>query len=455
MAIDVFNPASNEKIGEVKEFTEDEVGSTIERLQDGFSEWSKRRPASRGMVLYKAAEIIRTDQNRLASILTSEQGKPYFEARNEIQGVAAVLEFYASIAGTICGHTTPKSDYGYAFTNKYPMGVCGAIIPWNMPALIMAWKIGPAIVSGNTVIVKPAETTPLTNIEIAKALYSAGLPEDVLAIATGSGNITGVAIARNRNIRHLSFTGSVETGERISKMVDAGKIRLTLELGGSDPMIVCDDADIDKAVAGAVAGRFYNCGQICTAVKRLFVADKVADAFIDRLKTATEQLRIGDGAVEGTNLGPLNNIKGLNNIDRIVKDSICSAKVITGAKKLNSPGNFYAPTLITDIEPDSRLLTEEVFGPVLPIVRFENLDEAIGMANSTRFGLGASIWTNDIRNASKAIDEIRSGILWVNRHSRIPPEVPFGGDKNSGIGRENGLNALEQYLIEKTIIIAP
>jgi len=455
MAIDVFNPASNEKIGEVKEFTEDEVGSTIERLQDGFSEWSKRKPASRGMVLYKAAEIIRADQNRLASILTSEQGKPYFEARTEIQGVAAVLEFYASIAGTIYGHTMPKSDYGYAFTNKSPLGVCGAIIPWNMPALIMAWKVGPAIASGNTIIVKPAETTPLIDMEIAKALYYAGLPEDVLAVATGSGSVTGAAIARNRNIRHLSFTGSVDTGEKISKMVDAGKIRLTLELGGSDPMIVCDDADIDKAVAGAVTGRFYNCGQICTAVKRLFVAEKVADAFIDRLKTATEQLRIGDGAVEGTNIGPLNNIKGLNNINGIVEDSICSAKVITGAKKLSGPGNFYAPTLITDLEPDSRLLTEEVFGPVLPIVRFENLEEAIGMANSTRFGLGASIWTNDIKNASKAIDEIRSGILWVNRHSRIPPEVPFGGDKNSGIGRENGLNALEQYLIEKTVIIAP
>jgi len=455
MTIDVFNPANNEKIGEVKEFTEDEVGSTIERLQNGFSEWSKRKPSSRGMVLYKAAEIIRADQDRLAMILTSEQGKPYFEARNEIQGVAAVFEFYASIAGTICGHTTPKSDYGYAFTSKFPIGVCGAIIPWNVPALIMAWKVGPAIASGNTIIVKPAETTPFTNMGIAEALYSAGLPEDVLALVTGSGSITGAAIAKNRNIRHLSFTGSVDTGERISKMIDPGKVRLTLELGGSDPMIVCKDADIDKAVAGAVTGRFYNCGQICTAVKRLYVADEVADRFIDKLKTATEQLRIGDGAIEGTNLGPLNNIKGLNSIKKIVEDSSSSAKVITGAKKLDGPGNFYAPTLITDLESDSRLLTEEVFGPVLPIVRFEKLEEAIEMANSTRFGLGASIWTNDMRNASKAIDKIRSGILWVNRHSRIPPEVPFGGDKNSGIGRENGLNALEQYLVEKTVIISP
>jgi len=455
MTIDVFNPANNEKIGTVEEFTEEKVENTIGMLEEGFSEWSKRRPSSRGMVLFKAAEIIRMDQNRLAAILTAEQGKPYFEAKNEIQGVAAVFEFYASISGTIHGHTMPKAEYGYSFTNKYPIGVCGAIIPWNMPALIMAWKVGPAIASGNTIIVKPAETTPFTNIEIAKILYAAGLPRNVLSIVTGNGSTTGAAIAKNRSIRHLSFTGSVETGEKISKMVNPGKVRLTLELGGSDPMIVCDDADIDQAVTGAMIGRFYNCGQICTAVKRLFVADTIADTFIERLKFATEQLNVGDGTVEGNNLGPLNNAKGLNNICDIVDDSRNSANIITGAKRLDGPGNFYAPTLITNVESDSRLLNEEVFGPVLPIMRFKDLQEAISMANSSKFGLGASIWTKNIKNISTAMDDVRSGILWVNKHSRIPPEVPFGGDKDSGTGRENGLNALEQYLMEKTIIVAP
>jgi acyl-CoA reductase-like NAD-dependent aldehyde dehydrogenase len=204
-----------------------------------------------------------------------------------------------------------------------------------------------------------------------------------------------------------------------------------------------------------VAGRFYNCGQICTAVKRLFVADSVADGFTERLKAATERLRVGDGAVEGTDIGPLNSSEGLHRIERMVEDSTGSAKVITGARRPEGRGNFYAPTLITDLEPDSRLLTEEVFGPVLPIVRFGDLDEAIEMANSTRFGLGASIWTNDMRNASKAVDGVKSGILWVNRHSRIPPEVPFRGVKGSGIGRENGQNALDGYLVEKTVIISP
>lgn len=453
--MDVYNPARNEKIGEVKEFTGEEVASTIERLAAGFPGWSAMRPASRGMVLYRAAEIMRADTDRLSSILTAEQGKPRAEARNEILGAAAVFEFYASIAGTVGGSTAPKSDYGYAFTSKSPLGVCGAIIPWNMPALIMAWKVGPAVVTGNTIVVKPAETTPFTNTEMAKILYSAGLPEDALAVVTGGGETTGAAIVRNKDVRHLSFTGSVETGGKISRMVDAGRVRLTLELGGSDPMIVCGDADLDRAVAGAVAGRFYNCGQICTAVKRLFVADSVADGFTERLKAATERLRVGDGAVEGTDIGPLNSSEGLHRIERMVEDSTGSAKVITGARRPEGRGNFYAPTLITDLEPDSRLLTEEVFGPVLPIVRFGDLDEAIEMANSTRFGLGASIWTNDMRNASKAVDGVKSGILWVNRHSRIPPEVPFGGVKGSGIGRENGQNALDGYLVEKTVIISP
>ncbi|MEA4977009.1 MAG: aldehyde dehydrogenase family protein [Methanomassiliicoccaceae archaeon] len=453
--MDVYNPARNEKIGEVKEFTGEEVASTIEGLAAGFPGWSAMRPASRGMVLYRAAEIMRADTDRLSSILTAEQGKPRAEARNEILGAAAVFEFYASIAGTVGGSTAPKSDYGYAFTSKSPLGVCGAIIPWNMPALIMAWKVGPAVVTGNTIVVKPAETTPFTNTEMAKILYSAGIPEDVLAVVTGGGETTGAAIVGNKDIRHLSFTGSVETGGKISRMVDAGRVRLTLELGGSDPMIVCGDADLDRAVAGAVAGRFYNCGQICTAVKRLFVADSVADGFTERLKAATERLRVGDGAVEGTDIGPLNSSEGLHRIERMVEDSTGSAKVITGARRPEGRGNFYAPTLITDLEPDSRLLTEEVFGPVLPIVRFGDLDEAIEMANSTRFGLGASIWTNDMRNASKAVDGVKSGILWVNRHSRIPPEVPFGGVKGSGIGRENGQNALDGYLVEKTVIISP
>lgn len=453
--MDVYNPANNQKIGEVKEFTEEEVAGTIDRLGAGFPGWSARRPASRGMVLYRAAETIRADVHRLASILTAEQGKPLAEARNEILGAASVFEYYASIAGTVGGSTVPKSDYGYAFTSKSPLGVCGAIIPWNMPALIMAWKVCPALVTGNTVILKTASATPLTNIGIADALFSAGLPRDTLAVVTGNGSIAGAAIARDERIRHLSFTGSVDTGGRIARMIDPGRTRLTLELGGSDPMIVCGDADMDRAVAGAISGRFFNCGQTCAAVKRLFVADSIADEFVSRLRAGAESLIVGDGAVGGTQMGPLSSASGLKDMESFVQSIGSHGKIIAGGSRLGGPGNFYRPTLVLDPEPKSRLLTEEVFGPVLPIMRFENLDGAIDMANDSKFGLGASIWTKDLDAAYEAVERIDSGIIWINRHLRIPPEVPFGGTKDSGIGRENGLDALEQYLTEKTIILTP
>lgn len=453
--MDVINPANNRKIGEVQEFTEEMVHDTVGTLEKGFAGWSGCSPAARSRILFKAAEIVRQEKDRLASILTAEQGKPLHEAGNEILGAAAVMEFYASIAGTISGRTLPRADYGYAFTKKSPLGVCGAIIPWNMPALIMAWKVCPALVTGNTVILKTASATPLTNIGIADALFSAGLPRDALVVVTGNGSIAGAAIARDERIRHLSFTGSVDTGGRIARMIDPGRTRLTLELGGSDPMIVCGDADMDRAVAGAISGRFFNCGQTCAAVKRLFVAESIADEFVSRLRAGAESLVVGDGAVEGTQMGPLNSASGLKDMESFVQSVGDHGKIIAGGSRLGGPGNFYRPTLVLDPEPKSRLLTEEVFGPVLPIMRFGNLDEAIDMANDSKFGLGASIWTKDLDAAYEAVERIDSGIIWINRHLRIPPEVPFGGTKDSGIGRENGLDALEQYLTEKTVILTP
>jgi len=458
---DVINPATGERTGTIKISREEDVKSAIDRAEDAFSDWASKIPRERGKILFLAAQEIRKKQNELSELLTAEQGKPLFEAKNEIQGCAAVLEYYSSISGTVRGDFMPKSDYGYSFTVKKPLGICGAIIPWNMPVLIMAWKTGPALVAGNCLIVKPSSKTPLTSLRIASILHSCGIPEDVLSVLPGSGIEAGSALAKSRKIAALSFTGSVDTGNIVEKLSCGTGKRLTLELGGSDPMIVCSDADIDSAVAGAVAGRFYNCGQTCTAVKRLYVMEDIAEEFQRKLKEKISQIRPGNGMMRETKMGPLIDIDARDRISDLItgtRDNY-DAEILTGGKIPDSPdlsnGSFFEPTLITGAPKDSRLFTEEIFGPVLPVAVVKNMDEAIAEANRTEFGLGASVWTKSLKNSFEATEMLDAGIVWVNRHLKIPPEVPFGGEKESGFGRENGLSALERYMKEKTVIITP
>ncbi|MBP2134080.1 succinate-semialdehyde dehydrogenase/glutarate-semialdehyde dehydrogenase [Methanomicrobium sp. W14] len=458
--LDVINPATGETVGSVPEYTTEDVSGAVDRAEGGFFEWSEKSVRFRSVVLFRAAELVREEQGRLSELLTSEQGKILPEAKNEVQGFANVLEYYASISGTVAGDAFPKSDYGYAFTKKEPLGVCGAIIPWNMPVLIMAWKVGPALAAGNSLVLKPSGKTPLTAIEISKIMKKAGLPEGVLEIVTGRGETTGRAVAENRKISALSFTGSVRTGDEIEKKSCGTKKRLTLELGGSDPMVVCSDADIDMAVSGAASGRFYNCGQTCTAVKRLFLFEDIADEFIEKLKTKTAAIRVGNGHLKGVRMGPMNSQKGLSDIERIIDESKRGGdEILSGGNRLTGAefesGNFFEPTIIKNPYEKSNLLNEEIFGPVLPVVVVGGMDEAVEYANKTKFGLGASVWTKSLKNAYSFSDSVDAGIVWVNKHLKIPPEVPFGGEKASGTGRENGLSALDRYMREKTVIISP
>lgn len=459
--IEVINPADGSVVGTVPAGTAADVNEAVDNASAALAKWSSILPRERGKKLFSAASAIRKDKNRLATLLTSEQGKPLAEAKNEIMGCANVLEYYASISGSIKGDALPRSDYGYSFTIKKPLGVCGAIIPWNMPALIMAWKTGPALVAGNALIVKPATSTPLTCMEMASVIHGAGVPEEILKVIPGSGEEVGNSIAAHPGIRAVSFTGSTETGKLVEKAACGTGKHLTLELGGSDPMIVCDDADIAVAAAGAVAGRFYNCGQTCTAVKRLYVFEDVADEFIRALEAAVAGIKIGNGLSPGTRMGPLNSRSGMEKIEEIIKGVRHSGdgKITTGGRVPEGAeferGFFYEPTIVTEVSGDSRLMKEEVFGPVLPISIVAGMDEAIEAANSNRYGLGASVWTKSLRQASRAAEEIDAGIVWVNRHLKIPPEVPFGGEKASGTGRENGIYAPERYMTEKTVIISP
>ncbi|KAF1077918.1 aldehyde dehydrogenase [Methanogenium sp. MK-MG] len=457
--IRVVNPATGGLVGEVPAGGKTAVAAAVDTAEAAQAGWAKRDPRQRGKTLGEGARIIRTQTDALAALLTAEQGKPLREARNEIQGCANVLEYYHSVSGSVRGECLPLSSYGLAYVLKEPVGVCGAIIPWNMPVLIFAWKVCPALVAGNSVVVKPASSTPLTTLRIAEMMEAAGLPEGVLQVVTGSGDTAGAALAATPSLGHLSFTGDTKTGVEVSRAVGNNGVPVTLELGGSDAMIVCRDADIDAAAAGAVAGRFYNCGQTCTAVKRVIVDASVKEQFTRVLCEKTAGIVVGDGSRPGVGMGPLNNAPARDDICRMMDACLsagegtllCGGGIPDGAHY--EKGFFYEPTIVADVPGDSVLLKTEVFGPVLPVISADNLDDAIRIANASRYGLGASVWTRDIKTAMTASSQLDAGIVWVNQHLRLPPDVPFGGVKASGTGRENGSGAFEPYLRSKTVIV--
>ncbi|MHB8163739.1 MAG: aldehyde dehydrogenase family protein [Methanoregula sp.] len=457
--IDVKNPATGEVIDRVPSGTPDDVAHAVDAADAATGGWKKKPMRERGMILFHAAGLVREQHKDIAELLTREQGKPLRESIDEVRGFANILEFYAGISAHSSGEAVRLGPAGDCMVVHEPLGICGAIIPWNMPVIIMGWKVGPALLAGNTMVLKPASTTPLSSLKLAGILDKAGLPPGVLNVVTGSGESVGAAIVRHPLIRKVSFTGDCATGEKIRQMASSQVKDLTLELGGSDPMIVMEDAAIDKAVEGALRGRFYNAGQTCTAVKRLYVHEKIADSFVKKLKERVEALKAGNGLEPGIDLGPMNSAEGRQRISAMVEEVMEKEEgtILTGGCPLTGPayeaGHFYSPTLVTGVAPGARLLTDEIFGPVLPAMTVPDLDTAIWEANRSRYGLGASVWTTDLATTKRVFDEVHAGIIWVNRHLTVPPEIPFGGMNDSGIGRENGSHALESYSRTKTLFL--
>ena len=458
-SIEVINPATGELVDRVPSGSSEDVNRAVEAAEAAFAGWKQKTARERGMILFRAAGIVRERHRDVARLLTTEQGKPLKESIDEVRGFAGILEFYAGISAHQTGELSRLGPTGDCLVTREPLGVCGAIIPWNMPVIIMGWKVGPALLAGNTLVLKPASSTPLANLTLAGILEESGLPPGVLNVVTGRGETVGEALVRHPLVRKISFTGNSETGGKIRALAAAHPKELTLELGGSDPMIVMDDAHIDKAVEGAIRGRFYNAGQTCTAVKRLYVHEKVAGTFLRKLKSRIDALNVGNGLGPKTEMGPLNSAVQRERIARLVEEThenndgtvLSGGCPLTG--KAYEAGFFYRPTLVSDVSGRSRLLTEEVFGPVLPVMTVPDLDAAIQEANTTRFGLGASVWTANIHTVRKVFDNVHAGIIWVNRHLTVPPEIPFGGVSESGIGRENGSHALEQYSRTKTLFL--
>lgn len=456
---EVRDPATGTLLATLPRGGKDDVRAAVDAAESALPEWSSLTPRDRGRMLHRAAGIVRERVQPLAERLTDEQGKPLREATDEVRGAANVFEYYAGLASSVSDRYHRLGGGLDAYVLRQPIGVTGAIIPWNMPALIFAWKVGAAMLMGNTLVLKPASATPLTPIALANILGEAGLPRGVLNVVTGPGEDVGEALVVEPRVRKISFTGSPATGTRIFGLAAEGMKRLTLELGGSDPMIVCADADLERAVAGAVSGRYYNCGQVCTAVKRLYVQDVVAAEFTARLKARVERLRIGAGREKEVDLGPLNSRAGQTRIEDLVEEALGreEATLLTGGGvpdgQTFAGGNFYRPTVVTDVVPDSRLFQEEVFGPVLPVATFHDMDEAIALANDSPYGLGASVWTRDPVTAREAVARLQAGIVWVNLHLKVPPEVPFGGIKRSGLGRENGVAAIDAWSETKSVLL--
>ena len=458
--IAVANPATGETVGEAPAATADEVDAAVGAAAEAFAGWRRTDTAERAGHLRRLAEAAEADADELVALLTREQGKPTLEAQGELRHFLGGLRYYAEAATKLRGsYQELPSQFGpaYGLVTRRPIGVVGAITPWNFPLTLLANKVGPALAAGNTVVAKPAETTPLTTLRVAELAAGAGLPPGVLNVVTG-GPETGEALVAHPDVRRVAFTGQTSTGRRIMELAGPALKHVSLELGGSDPTIVLPDADLDAAVKNIQIGRYWNCGQACLAPKRAFVHAEVYQAFLDRLVERVGRYEPGPGDTRADKpnlrIGPMHTAAQRDLVAAQLGDALDGgAKVLVGGEALDGPGHFFQPAVVVDAPEGSRLATEEVFGPVLPVWRVGGLDEAIERANATSYGLGSSIWTRDAVAIDRAVRELEAGVTWVNQLHYGYDELPFGGTKQSGFGREHGLQALEEYTELKSVVV--
>jgi len=454
----VYNPATGEKIADVQLASHEDVDKAVEAARNAFKTWSKTDGGARGILLNKLADLIEQNSEELARLESLNTGKPlktHVMVADMKQTIDA-YRYYAGWADKITGETLPVEGNYFGFTRKEPVGVCGQIIPWNWPMMMQAWKFGPALAAGCTVVLKPSQFTPLTALRIGELAIEAGFPPGVINILPGYGSDTGDYIARHPLIDKVAFTGSTDVGKTIEKAASESNLkRVSLELGGKGPHIIFEDSELDLAVKNAVFGLFFNMGQNCSAGSRIFVQESIYDTFLERVVDQVKKIKIGDPFDDDTQHGPQTTKKQFDKIMHYIKlGREEGARLLTGGKQWGNKGWYIEPTVFADATDDMKITTDEIFGPVMVILKFRDTKEVIERANKTIYGLTAGIQSKDTSKAIAVASNIKAGTIWINTFNKFDATLPFGGFKQSGVGRELGPYGLNNYIEIKSVCLS-
>lgn len=457
---DVFNPATGEAIARIPLANDADVNRAVEAADRAFESWANTAAKKRAKLMHAAADNVRKEADYISRLLTMEMGKPLQDAQKEVLGSAEVLDFFAEEGIRVGGEIAPLgTNEATSLVIKEPIGVCAAIAPWNYPVSLLAWKIGPALATGCTIVCKPATETPTAPLEFVRAIHEAGLPAGVINAVTGRGTVVGTALVEHPLVRKIAFTGTVSVGQDIMARAARTLKKVSLELGGHSPFIVCADADLDKAVADGVKRSFRNMGQICNAVNRIFVEESIYQEYLERFVELTKKMSIGDGLEHPDfDLGPMLNQNGIDKSVRHIEDALAKgARMLCGGKAPDGPqyksNLYYEPTVLADTNLKMLVMHEETFGPVVGIAPFKDIDDAICLANSTEFGLVSYAYTGSLANARALARGIKSGTVCINNVVGSTTEAPYPGWKHSGLGMELSRHALDEYLLVKHVRI--
>ena len=451
--IDVVNPATGEKLGTVPHMGQAETRRAIEAANAAWPAWRKKTAKERSAILRAWNDLMLANVDDLALIMTAEQGKPLAESKGEITYAASFIEWFAEEGKRVAGDTlqSPWPDRRIVVT-KEPIGVCAAITPWNFPVAMITRKVGPALAAGCPIVVKPAELTPFSALALAVLGERAGLPKGVLSVLTGDSKAIGLEMTSNPIVRKVSFTGSTQVGRILMQQCAPTIKKLSLELGGNAPFIVFDDADLDAAVEGAIASKYRNAGQTCVCANRLYVQDGIYEQFAEKLVAAVGKLKVGNGAEPGVTQGPLIEEKAVAKVEQHIADALSKgARLMMGGKRHELGHSFFQPTVLADVTTSMQVASEETFGPLAPLFRFKTEDEVIAMANDTEFGLAAYFYSRDIGRVWRVAEALESGMVGVNTGLISNEVAPFGGVKQSGLGREGSVYGMDDYLVIKYI----